>query len=66
MLASYVLSEIIAKSSRSFREGAFIKDYVVKAADQLCPMKTKLYEGTCPTANTAASCVDKLSTNTKQ
>ena len=35
--ASFVLSEMIAKSSRPFTESLFIKECLLKASDILCP-----------------------------
>ena len=39
--ASYVISEMIRKSSRPFTEGLFVKECLVKASDILCPSKKK-------------------------
>ena len=36
---SFVISEMIAKSSRPFTKGLFIKECLVKASDILCPGK---------------------------
>ncbi|UYV77688.1 hypothetical protein LAZ67_15001939 [Cordylochernes scorpioides] len=35
--ASYVLSDMIAKHSKPFTEGDFIKEYLIKAAEIVCP-----------------------------
>ena len=53
--ASFVLSEMIAKSSRPFTEGPFIKECFVKACEILCPDKKKVFEGISLSANTVAS-----------
>ena len=53
--ASFVLGEMIAKSSRPFTEGLFIKEYFVKACEILCHEKKKLFEGISLSANTVAS-----------
>ena len=39
--ASFALSEMIAKSSRPFTEGLFIKKRLLKASDILCPNQKK-------------------------
>ena len=43
--ASFALSEMIAKSSRPFMEGLFVKECLLKASDILCPNQKKLFEG---------------------
>ena len=43
--ASFALSEIIAKSSWPCTEILFIKKYLLKASDILCPNQKKLFEG---------------------
>jgi len=53
--ANFVLSEMIAKSSRPFTEGPFIKECFVKACEILCPDKKKVFEGISLSANTVAS-----------
>ena len=53
--ASFVLSEMIAKSLRPFTEGPFIKECFVKACEILCPDKKKVYKGISLSANTVAS-----------
>lgn len=37
--ASYVISDFITKHSKRFREGDFVKEYVVKATEILCAKK---------------------------
>ena len=64
VLMSCLLSEMIAKSSRSFIEEAFIKDCILKVANILCPAKKKLLEDISLASNTVASRVDKLAANT--
>src|SRR6218665_3403845 len=52
--ASFAISEMIAKSSRPFTEGLFIKECLLKASDILCPGKKKLFEGISLSPNTVA------------
>jgi hypothetical protein len=64
VFASYVLSGMIAKSSRPFTEGSFIKDCLLRTADILCPDKKKLFEGISLTPNTVSSRVTELANDT--
>ena len=64
--ASFVLSEMTAKSSRPFTEGLFVKECLVKASDILCPGKTKLFEGISLSLNTFASRVSDLAANVEE
>ncbi|KAM4026817.1 general transcription factor II-I repeat domain-containing protein 2-like [Anomaloglossus baeobatrachus] len=64
--ASFVLSNMIAKYSRPFTEGQFIKDCFVKASEILCPDKTKLFEGISLSANTVASRITESASNIHQ
>ena len=63
---SFVISEMIAKSSRPFTEGLFIKECLIKASDILCPGKKKLFEGISLSPNTVASRVTDLAANVKK
>ncbi|UYV64706.1 hypothetical protein LAZ67_3001719 [Cordylochernes scorpioides] len=42
--ASYVLSEMIAKHSKPFTEGDFIKECLIKAAEIVCPGSVKTFQ----------------------
>ena len=64
--ASFVISEMIAKSSRPFTEGLFVKECLVKESDILCPGKTKLFEGISLSPNTVASRVADLAANVEE
>ena len=64
--ASFVISEIIAQSSRLFTDGLFIKECLVKANDILYPDKKKLFEGISLTLNTVASMVTDLAANVEK
>ena len=63
---SFVISEMIAKSSRPFTEGLFIKECLVKASDILCPGKKKLFEGIRLSPITVASRVTDLAANVEK
>ncbi|XP_067930741.1 general transcription factor II-I repeat domain-containing protein 2-like [Watersipora subatra] len=60
---SFALSEMIAKSSRPFTEGSFIKECLLTASDILCPNQKKLFEGISLSANTVASRITDLAAN---
>ena len=64
--ASFVISEMIAKSSRPLTEGLFVKECIVKASDILCPSKTKLFEGISLYPNTVASRVSDIAANVEE
>ena len=64
--ASFVISDMIAKSSRPFTERLFVKECLVKANDILCPGKTKLFEGISLSPNTIASRVADLAANAEE
>ena len=64
--ASFVISEMIAESSRPFTEGLFVKECLVKASDILCPGKTKLFEGISLSPNTVASRITDLAANVEE
>jgi hypothetical protein len=45
--ASFVVSENIAKHSKSFGEEEFIKEYLADVASKICPEKKKDFEDIC-------------------
>ena len=57
---------MIAKSSRPFTEGLFVKECLVKASDILYPGETKLFEGLSLSPNTVASRVADLAANVEE
>ena len=59
-------SEMIAKLSRPFTEGLFIKECLIKASDILCPGMKKLFEGISLSPNTVASRVTDLAANVEK
>lgn len=64
--ASFVISELIAKSSRPFTEGLFIKECLLKASDILCPDKKKLFESLSLSPNTVATRITELADNVEK
>ena len=64
--ASFVISEMIAKSSRPFTEGLFIKECLLEASGILCPDKKKLFAGISLSPNTVASRITDIATNVEK
>ena len=61
--ASYVLSELIAKHSKPFTEGDFIKECLIKAAEIVCPGSVKAFQVISLSRNTVAERVTDLARN---
>jgi hypothetical protein len=64
--ASYVLCEMIAKASKPFTEGLFVKDCMVQACEIMCPEKKKVFEGISLSANTVSARISELADDTKR
>ena len=64
--ASFAISELIAKSSRPFVEGKFIKQCMLKACEILCPEKSRCFEDISLSANTVARRVTELAADSYQ
>jgi len=39
--ASYLVAELLAKKSKPFADGEFIKECIVRVADVICPEKKR-------------------------
>ncbi|XP_028663975.1 general transcription factor II-I repeat domain-containing protein 2-like [Erpetoichthys calabaricus] len=61
--ASYIVAEEIAKSTRSFNEGEFIKKIMLKVCDQVCPEKKQAFSNVSLSRNTIAERICDLATN---
>lgn len=61
--ASYVLSELIAKHSKPFSEGDFIKECLIKAAEIVCPGSVTAFQAIPLSRNTVAERVTDLADN---
>ncbi|UYV85098.1 hypothetical protein LAZ67_X004559 [Cordylochernes scorpioides] len=61
--ASYVLSEMIAKHSKPFTEGDFIKEYLIKAAEIVCPGSVKTFQAISLSRNTVVERVADMARN---
>ncbi|UYV63640.1 hypothetical protein LAZ67_2005138 [Cordylochernes scorpioides] len=61
--ASYVLSEMIAKHSKPFTEGDFIKECLIKAAEIVCPGSVKTFQAISLSRNTIVERVTDMARN---
>ncbi|XP_055377146.1 general transcription factor II-I repeat domain-containing protein 2-like [Condylostylus longicornis] len=61
--ASYVLSEMIAKHSKPFTEGDFIKECLIKAAEIVCPGSVKTFQAISLSRNTVVERVTDMARN---
>lgn len=59
--ASFIVSELIAKSSKPFTEGLFVKKCFLEVADAVCPSMKKTFEKISLSANTVAERINELS-----
>ena len=60
---SYVIAHKIAKNSKPFSEGEFIKECMVDSAGILCPDKKKLFENISLSMRTVVRRVEDISGN---
>lgn len=61
--ASYVVSEMIAKAGKPFKDGEFVKQCMLQAANIVCPEKKELFGKISISANTVAERISDLSGN---
>lgn len=64
--ASYEVSALIAKQSKPFSEGKFIKDCVMKAVDNICPEKKQDFENMCLARTTVTKRIEEISADIKR
>ncbi|MBN3305245.1 GTD2B protein, partial [Amia calva] len=63
--ASYIVSLETAKTSRSFSEGAFLNNCMLKVSDAVCPDKKNVFANVSLSQNTIAERADDLAANLK-
>lgn len=63
--ASFIVCQEIAKSSRSFSEGAFLKQCMLKVCDVVCPEKKQEFSNLSLSRNTVAERVNELANSIK-
>ena len=61
--ASYIVSEIIAKTGKPFTEGEFVKKCMLQAAHIVCPEKKSQFNNVSLSANTVAEHISDLSSD---
>ncbi|XP_060797973.1 general transcription factor II-I repeat domain-containing protein 2B-like [Neoarius graeffei] len=61
--ASYIIAWEIAKVSKPFSEGAFVKTCMLKAADLVCPEKRQAFANISLSRTTVTERVEELSSN---
>jgi hypothetical protein len=63
---SYVISEKIARASKPFSDGEFIKDCIVSAVEVICPEKKQAFMNISLSGNTIAQRIEEMANNVKQ
>lgn len=60
VLASYAVSEMIAKAGKPFTDGEFLKDCILKVSEIMCPEKRSLFSNISLSANTVVERIVEL------
>ena len=61
--ASYIVSEKIAKHSKNYSDGEFVKDCLIVVAECLCPEKRKDFDNISLSRRTITRHIEELATN---
>ncbi|XP_053170167.1 general transcription factor II-I repeat domain-containing protein 2-like [Scomber japonicus] len=61
--ASYIVAEEIARASKSFADGAFLKQCMLKVCEQVCPDQIQTFKNVSLSRNTIADRVTELAGN---
>nr|XP_040025001.1 general transcription factor II-I repeat domain-containing protein 2-like [Gasterosteus aculeatus aculeatus] len=61
--ASFIVAEEIAHASKSFSEGAFLKQCMLKVSEQVCPDQLQTFKNVSLSRNTIAGRVKELAEN---
>ena len=64
--ANLEVALLVAKHSKPFEEGEFVKTCVMKMAEQICPQKKKDFANVCLARNTVAWRIEELSTDVRK
>nr|DBA20368.1 TPA: hypothetical protein GDO54_017157 [Pyxicephalus adspersus] len=64
--ASYDVAMLIAKNCKSFAEGDFIKECVMKMVENICPEKKQEFANICLARNTVARRIEDISSDIKR
>lgn len=60
---SYLISHLIARKSKPFTEGEFIRECIIKAVEAICPEQLKKFKTISLSRNTVASRIDDIAGN---
>ena len=63
LCASYIVSEKIAKHSKNYSDGEFVKDCLIVVAECLCPEKRKDFDNISLSQRTITRHIEELATN---
>ena len=63
LCASYIVSEKIAKPSKNYSDGEFVKDCLIVVAECLCPEKRKDFDNISLSRRTITRHIEELATN---
>ncbi|XP_073470399.1 general transcription factor II-I repeat domain-containing protein 2-like [Aquarana catesbeiana] len=64
--ASYEVATLIAKNCKSFSEGDFIEECVMKMVENICPEKKQEFANICLARNTVARRAEEISSDIKR
>ena len=64
--ASLEVALLVAKHSKPFAEGEFVKTCVIKMAEYICPQKKKDFANVCLARNTVTRRIEELSTDVRR
>lgn len=63
---SYIIAEKIARASKPFSDGEFIKECIVSAVEVICPEKKQAFLNISLSGNTIAQRIEEMASNVKQ
>jgi hypothetical protein len=61
--ASYEISYLLAKHSKSFTDGSFIEECMIKAAEFVCPEKVQSFRDISLSRNTVVDRITEMADN---
>lgn len=62
---SYIIAEKIARASKPFSDGEFIKECIVSAVEVICPEKKQAFLNISLSGNTIAQRIEEMASNVK-
>ena len=64
--ASYEVATLIARHCKPFTDGKFVKDWVMKMVENICPEKKQDFANVCLSRNTVARRTEDISSDIKR